>query len=198
MGKLPHRLWSELVKAIVYIKNRLPSQAIGGRVPFEKLTGRKAKLSHLRILGCDAYTLFKWPGRSKLDEKADQMILVRYGDITGIYRLFDPRRNAIVVSRDVVFNEEGFVHKRYLPFEDHFGIGGNLGGMIFKQCSECGGMYHHAEDHYSEYPFWGQCCNAGLVFQASALTNCSSSKGSECTEGIKPLSQDGTVWCRPH
>ena len=29
----------------------------------------------------------------------------------------------MVVSRDVVFNEEGFVRKRYLPFQDHFGIG---------------------------------------------------------------------------
>jgi transposase InsO family protein len=52
MSQLPYSCWPELVQAVVYIKNRLPSQAIGGRVPFEVLTGRKANISHLRILGC--------------------------------------------------------------------------------------------------------------------------------------------------
>jgi len=51
------------------------------------------------------------------------MVLVGYGDMTGAYRLFDLRWNTVVVSRDVVFNEKGFVCKRYLPFQDHFGIG---------------------------------------------------------------------------
>ena len=54
-GNLPMMLWPEIVRAVVYIKNRLPSRAIGGRVPFEVLTKKKAYLNHLRVLGCDAY-----------------------------------------------------------------------------------------------------------------------------------------------
>ena len=52
---------------------------------------------------------------------------------------------------------------KYCSGERHFTSDCIFGQLkkLFKQCSECGGMYHHAEDHYSEYPFWGQCCNAG-------------------------------------
>jgi len=128
LGKLPLRLWSEILLSIVHIKNRLPSRAIGGQIPFELLTGKTAKLGHLRILGCDAYVLHKGPGRNKLEEKSTHCILVGFGDTSGTYRLFDPRHNVVIISHDVVFNEEGFIRKCYLPYRDHFGIGGKIGG----------------------------------------------------------------------
>jgi transposase InsO family protein len=130
MGKLRLGLWSELVMAVVHIKNRIPSAAINGQIPFESLTGKQADVSHLRVLGCDAYALFKASGRSKLEQKADHHILVGYGIDAGTYRLYDPLKKTILVTRDVVFNEEGFVRKRYLPYQDHFGMG-EIGGDLF-------------------------------------------------------------------
>ena len=128
MAKLPLRLWSELVLAIAHTKNRLPSRAIKGQIPFEVLTGRKAKLEHLRVLGCDAYALHKAPGRNKLQEKADHYLLVGYGDTTGTYRVYDPMKRIILITRDVVFNEEGFIKRTYLPYQDHFGMGDDIEG----------------------------------------------------------------------
>ena len=127
MAALPYTCWSEISKAVVYIKNRLPSQAIGGRVPLEALTGKKVSLSHLRILGCDAYALHKPPGRHKLEPKADHYVLVGYGNDTGTYRLLHPNKRTILVTRDVIFNEEGFIRKRYLPHHDHLGMEGETG-----------------------------------------------------------------------
>ena len=122
MANLPLTCWSEIVLAVAHIKNRLPSQAIGGRVPLEALTGKKASLLHLKILGCDAYALVKAPGRDKLQQKADRYILVGYGIDRGTYRLLHPNKRTVLVTRDVTFNEEGFVRKRYLPFRDHVGM----------------------------------------------------------------------------
>ena len=114
--------------AIAHTKNRLPSRAIKGQIPFEILTGRKAKLEHLRVLGCDAYALHKAPGRNKLQEKADHYLLVGYGDTTGTYKVYDPKKRTILITRDVVFNEEGFIRRRYLPYQDHFGMGDDIEG----------------------------------------------------------------------
>ena len=128
MAELPYSCWSEIVISVVYIKNRLPTQAIGGRVPLEVLTHKKVDLSHLRVLGCDAYALHKGPGRHKLEPKGDRYVLIGFGTDSGTYRLLHPNRRTIVISRDVVFNEEGFIRRRYLPFYDHAGMEGATGG----------------------------------------------------------------------
>lgn len=41
--------------AAVHIINRLPTKATGNKVPFEILTGKKARYGHLRTIGCLAY-----------------------------------------------------------------------------------------------------------------------------------------------
>ena len=97
-------------------------------VPLEVLTKKKMSLKHLRVLGCDAYALVKAPGRDKLQQKGDRYVLVGYGVDRGTYRLLHPYRRTILVTQDVVFNEEGFIRKRYLPFRDHVGSGGYNGG----------------------------------------------------------------------
>ena len=84
-------------------------------------------ISHLRILGYDAYALFKAPGRHKLQQKADRYVLVGYGVDIGTYRLLHPNRRTILVTRDVVFNEEGFVRTKFLPHHGHVGMEGESG-----------------------------------------------------------------------
>lgn len=51
---LPKRLWSCAVDCAVYTLNRTPIEE-ESVTPFEKWTGKKPKLSHLRTFGCDAY-----------------------------------------------------------------------------------------------------------------------------------------------
>lgn len=43
--------------------------------------------------------------RKKLDDKAKKLILVGYQDESSNYRLYDPEKKTIIVSRDVTFNE---------------------------------------------------------------------------------------------
>ena len=58
------------------------------------------------MFGCDAYAHIPKDERGKLDPKAKRCILVRYGEATKAYRLYDPVSGKIIFSRDVVLNEE--------------------------------------------------------------------------------------------
>jgi hypothetical protein len=56
----------------------------------EEWTGRKPSMSHLRSFGCDAYVHIPKEKRSKLDMKSQKCILVGYGDIANVCRLYNP------------------------------------------------------------------------------------------------------------
>ena len=52
---LPRELWGEAVNTAVYILNRASSKALQGQTPYEKWTGRKPSVDHLRTFGCIAH-----------------------------------------------------------------------------------------------------------------------------------------------
>src|SRR5260370_38836217 len=52
---LPEELWVELVKTIVYLRNRSPTRTLDQLTPYECLYKRKPDVSHLRIIGSAVY-----------------------------------------------------------------------------------------------------------------------------------------------
>ncbi|KAL4377627.1 hypothetical protein GQ457_02G041370 [Hibiscus cannabinus] len=104
---LPNHFWGEAVATAVYILNISPTRAVPNQTPYEVWTGRRPRVSHLRIFGCVAYTLINTPIRSKLDNKALKCVFVGYCNNSKAYRLFNPLSGKIVISRNVIFNEEG-------------------------------------------------------------------------------------------
>jgi transposase InsO family protein len=52
---IPTVFWGEAVVTTVYILNRLPTEALNGRTPYEAWYGRKSTFSHLRVFGCLAF-----------------------------------------------------------------------------------------------------------------------------------------------
>ncbi|RVW36055.1 Copia protein, partial [Vitis vinifera] len=52
-SKLPKFLWTEALKTVVYILNRVPTKAIP-KTPFELLKGWKPSLRHMRVWGCSS------------------------------------------------------------------------------------------------------------------------------------------------
>ncbi|KAK9914377.1 hypothetical protein M0R45_038160 [Rubus argutus] len=78
-------------------------------IPFVKekvWTGKSASYSHLKVFGCKAFALVPKEQRSKLDDKATPCIFLGYGDEEFGYRLWDPKANKFIRSRDVVFHED--------------------------------------------------------------------------------------------
>ena len=97
---------SEAVATTVYLINRSPTRASSGIPPDNKFTSTKSDLQNLRIFVCIAYVHVPKEDRNKLDSKTQRCLFVGYDLETNAYRLYDPRRLNVILSRDVVFNEE--------------------------------------------------------------------------------------------
>ncbi|GKV11790.1 hypothetical protein SLEP1_g23011 [Rubroshorea leprosula] len=74
--------------------------------PEEAWSGRKPTVDHLRIFGCVAYAHVPDQKRKKLDNKGEKCIFLSVDDQSKAYKLYNPSTKKIVISRDVVFDEE--------------------------------------------------------------------------------------------
>ena len=76
------------------------------KTPEEAWSGRKPKVSHLKVFGSTAYTWIPATKRTKLDSKSKKMMLTGYNDTHKAYRLVDVDTDKVSFSRDVVVDEE--------------------------------------------------------------------------------------------
>lgn len=72
----------------------------------EAWSGVKPSIDHFRIWGCTAHVHVPAEKRTKLDDRSITCVLLRVSEESKGYRLFDPIAKNVVVSRDVVFEEE--------------------------------------------------------------------------------------------
>uniref|UniRef100_A0A803MAM0 Integrase catalytic domain-containing protein n=1 Tax=Chenopodium quinoa TaxID=63459 RepID=A0A803MAM0_CHEQI len=101
---ISNKFWGEAVSTAVCLLNISPTKAVYNRTPFEAWRGKKPGVSHLRIFGCVSYALVN--NRSKLDDKFDKCIFIGYCSQSKAYRLYNPVSGKVIISRNVVFNEE--------------------------------------------------------------------------------------------
>ncbi|KAJ4820349.1 polyprotein [Rhynchospora pubera] len=102
---LPNLFWAEAVATAVYLLNLSPTKAVMNRTPYEAWFERKPIVSHLRIFGCVAYTLVNSHSRKKLDAKSEKCIFIGYCIQSKGYRLYNPETQKIIISRNVMFDE---------------------------------------------------------------------------------------------
>lgn len=86
--------------------NRSPTRALSKQTPYESWTGNKPHLENLGIFGCFAHMNIPGIHVKKLDDRSKHVVHLGKEPGTKAYRLFDPNTGAILVSRDVVFEEE--------------------------------------------------------------------------------------------
>lgn len=72
------------------------------------LRGRRPNIEHLKVFGCVCvcYARTEAVGRRKLDDRSRILVHLGIEPGTKAYRLFDPESNKIVVSHDVLFEED--------------------------------------------------------------------------------------------
>ena len=105
--RVPQYLWCEAVLTATYLVNRLPSAALGGAIPLQRLT-LAADLFSLppRVFGCTAFVQDHTPGLSKLAPRAQKGVFVGYSRTQKGYRVYFPDRRQYVTSADVTFHED--------------------------------------------------------------------------------------------
>ena len=101
----PPEFWGEAVVTAVYVLNRAPTKSLSNKTPFEAWHGKKPRVDHLRTFGCTAHVKLIGPGTNKLSDRSKQMVFLGYEPGTKGYRLYDPEQKKLVVSRDVIFEE---------------------------------------------------------------------------------------------
>ncbi|CAL8997273.1 unnamed protein product [Prunus brigantina] len=103
---MPLEFWAEAVNIAVYVLNRSPTKALDKKTPFEAYSGRKPGLKHLRVFGSLCYAHVPNLQRQKLDLASKRCVFLGYGSCEKGYRLYNITIEKVIISRDVVFNEE--------------------------------------------------------------------------------------------
>ncbi|KAI5348929.1 hypothetical protein L3X38_001816 [Prunus dulcis] len=72
----------------------------------EAWSGRRLSVDHFKIFCCIAYAHVPNEKRKKLDDKGEKYVFLSVSDHSKAYRLFNPITKKIIISRDVIFDEE--------------------------------------------------------------------------------------------
>ena len=99
--------WGYAYKAANHVRNRLLSKVEGMPTitPFERRTGIKPDMTHIRVFGCVAYVHHPSDARKKPDMRATRGIFVGYPEHKKGWIVLDPVTGKEMVSRDVIFHE---------------------------------------------------------------------------------------------
>lgn len=104
--QVPKMFWPEAVKWSVHILNRCPTVAVQNKTPEEAWSNVKPMVDYFRVFGCVAHAHVPDQKRSKLDEKSKKCVFLGVSDESKAYRLYDPVSKKIIISKDVIFQED--------------------------------------------------------------------------------------------
>ncbi|KAJ9538361.1 hypothetical protein OSB04_031094 [Centaurea solstitialis] len=105
-SSLPVSFWGHALETAAHILNRVLTKSVE-KTPYEIWTGKKPKLSFLKIWGCEVYV--KRPTSEKLKPKSDKCIFVGYPKTTVGYYFYNPTENKVVVARNGEFLGDKFL-----------------------------------------------------------------------------------------
>ncbi|KAJ4718340.1 Retrovirus-related Pol polyprotein from transposon TNT 1-94 [Melia azedarach] len=101
-AELTRRFWAEAISTACYLINCGPHTGINLKTPFEVWSGKPADYSNLRAFGC---TVYYHVNEDKLEPRAKKGVFVGYRDEVKGYRIWSPSENRVILSRNVVFDE---------------------------------------------------------------------------------------------
>jgi hypothetical protein len=103
--QVPKNFWPKTVNWTAHVLNRSPTLAVKDMTPEEAWSGVKPNVDYFRVFGCIDHVHMLDSKRKKLDDKSFQCVLLGMNEESKAYKLYDPSFKKIVVSRDVVFEE---------------------------------------------------------------------------------------------
>jgi hypothetical protein len=77
-------------------------------------TGKKPKVSHLKMFGCPVFIHIPKEKRNKMDPSGKKGIFLGYCEVSKAFRIYIPGQHHIEISRDVTFGEDVALNKSKL------------------------------------------------------------------------------------
>ncbi|KAJ9544308.1 hypothetical protein OSB04_024015 [Centaurea solstitialis] len=105
---LPVSFWGHALETAANILNKVPTKSVE-KTPYELWTGKKPKLSFLKIWGCEVYV--KRTTSEKLKPKSYKCFFVGYPNNSLGYYFYNPSENKVFVARNGEFLEEKFLNQ---------------------------------------------------------------------------------------
>jgi hypothetical protein len=99
-------LWGVAVAKTVYVLNRLPTQSVNSRTPYEVWHDIKPKVHHLHTFGCIAHVKQGNKQLMKLEDRSTLMVFVGYELGSKAWRFYNPITKHVHVSHNAVFKED--------------------------------------------------------------------------------------------
>ena len=110
-AKVPFYLWEYAVRSVVYVMNRMPTEALNMRsTPYLEVHRRVPDISNLRIFGCDVYASIPEHDQQTLGPRSYKGIFVGYdsspssGSLAFLW--YYPSTRKAYKSGHLQFNEE--------------------------------------------------------------------------------------------
>jgi len=105
--EMPKTLWAEAAKWTNHVINRSFTKALKEMVLKERWSGLKSKVDYFRMFGSIAYVHVPEQKRTKLDDRSLKCVLLGLSEESKAYQLYDLIKKKIIISRDVIFEEDG-------------------------------------------------------------------------------------------
>lgn len=103
--EMPNYLWGEAMRHSTYLINRVATKTLASQTPYKAFKRRKPNIKHLRVFGCVVHAKVETTHLKRLDSRSRTLVHLGTEPGSKAYRLLDPTQQRIVVSRDVVFEE---------------------------------------------------------------------------------------------
>ena len=102
--------WEDAIFHANWIKNRVTTRGLKGKVPYTMWWGKKPNLEHARPFGCLGYVLIHKERRvgNKFDAVAEPGVFLGFSDNHSAYKMYMLGSRKVKIARDVRFYEEIF------------------------------------------------------------------------------------------
>lgn len=100
---IPKFLWNYAMQHAVFLINRVPSNVLGGKTPYQVLHGATADINQLKVLGPLCYVSTLANHRGKLDSRAKKCVFLGYKFEMKGYVAYDCNSREILISRHVFY-----------------------------------------------------------------------------------------------
>lgn len=104
-GKMPLQFWADAVSTAAYLRNLTPSSSLNWKTPKEVYTGRKPRISHLRVFGSSAQVFIPIATRSKWDATSRMCMFIGYTLTDRNYRFYNQSTRKVIIGSHAKFYE---------------------------------------------------------------------------------------------
>ncbi|GFY35320.1 retrovirus-related Pol polyprotein from transposon TNT 1-94 [Trichonephila clavipes] len=181
-SEVPHKFWGEALLCFTYAWNRICHKD-SNKTPFEKYSGRKPSVLHLKPFGCLAYAGVPKQIRKKFDMRAKMGIMMGYAQRTKGYRIWLIDENKLVETINVRFDE----NKRGINFRQK--VNSNLGYIYNLNLPD----YYYDEDDFDRVK---DSLTSRLVSKTSTETPSTSEKPDVSSDNHSLIPCTEVKWIR--